>query len=129
MEKDFFGVIMKRIKHLFLSVMMLSSALLATGCQQGLPEDQIPDYSGYNHQFEYFGYHSAHDGWYTIDKVPYYTGESFLTTEQYQLYKDVGMTMFYPQSTFKIPDKILINIQCFCRSSCSIRMNQLNSLE
>ena len=96
---------MKRIKHLFLSVMMLSSALLATGCQQGLPEDQIPDYSGYDHQFEFFGYHSAHDGWYTIDKVPYYTGESFLTEEQYQLYKDVGMTMFYPQSIFRIPDE------------------------
>lgn len=96
---------MKKLTHILLSVMMLSSALLATGCQQGLSEDELPDYSAYNHQFEFYGYHSAHDGYHYTDLVPTYVGESFLTTEQYQMYKDAGMTIFYPQSIFKIPDE------------------------
>jgi len=96
---------MKRIKHILLSALILSSSVLAVGCEKGLPKDQVPDYSGYSHQFDFYGYNSAHDGYYYTDLMPTYVGESFLTKEQYQMYKDAGMTMFYPQSVFKIPDE------------------------
>ena len=96
---------MKKLIHILLSVLMLSSTFLATGCQQGLSADKLPDYSVYNHKFDFYAYHSAHDGYYYTDMMPTYVGESFLTTEQYQMYKDAGMTIFYPQSIFKIPDE------------------------
>ncbi len=96
---------MKKIKHIILATMMFASVLCTAGCQQGLPANQVPDYSGYDHQFEFMGYSSAHDGYFYNDLVPTYVGESFFTAEQYQLYKDVGMTYFYPQSLYKIPEE------------------------
>lgn len=95
---------MKKINHVLLSLILLSSAAFAgAGCQQEtLKKEDIPDYSGYTDQMNFFGYTCAHDGYYTIDDVKYYVGESFMTTEQYQMYKDAGMTIFYPQSKMKI---------------------------
>ena len=97
---------MKKFKHIFLACIMTASALCSAGCQQIdamlLKEEDIPDYSAYTDQFDFFGYHSAHDGYYSIDDAKYYVGESFLTTEQYQMYKDAGMTIFYPQSILKV---------------------------
>lgn len=97
---------MKKIKTIVLAGLLFSSVVMSAACQSTptLTKEDIPDYSGYTDQFEFFGYHSAHDGYYYVDLVPTYVGESFLTTEQYQLYKDVGMTLFYPQSIFKIPE-------------------------
>ena len=97
---------MKKIKHIFLACIMAASTLCSVGCQEIdamlLKKEDIPDYSAYTDQFDFFGYHSAHDGYYYIDDAKYYVGESFLTTEQYQMYKDAGMTIFYPQSILKI---------------------------
>ena len=95
---------MKKIKHIVLASIMAASMLLGVAChkEEIITEADVPDYSGYNHQFDFFGYHSAHDGFYSIDGVKYDTGGRFLTAEQYQMYKDVGMTMFYPQSILKI---------------------------
>lgn len=97
---------MKKIKHILLSVMILASAILGSACnQEQLRKEDIPDYSKYDHQFDFFGYHSAHDGYYYVDDAKFYVGESFLTTEQYQMYKDAGMTIFYPQSILKVDTK------------------------
>ena len=94
---------MKKIKHVLLSCVLLATVFGGTGCgKERLTKADIPDYSGYDHQFDFFGYHSAHDGYYYIDDVKYSVNESFLTKEQYQMYKDAGMTMFYPQSILKI---------------------------
>lgn len=100
---------MKKIKHALLAFVMLATSVLGVGCNnnnQATPEvfspDIIPDYSAYNDQFDFYGYHSVHDGYYSIDDVKYYVGESFLTEEQYRLYKDAGMTIMYPQSALKI---------------------------
>ena len=97
---------MKKFNHIILSLILGASAVCGAGCQQDpvetLKKSDIPDYSGYTDQMDFFGYHSTHDGYYTIDDVKYYVGESFMTTEQYQMYKDAGMTMAYPQSVMKI---------------------------
>ena len=95
---------MKKIKHVLLSFVLLTSTLGCVGCgeEKRLTKADIPDYSAYTDQFDFYGYHAAHDGWYSIDDEKYYVGESFLTTEQYQMYKDAGMNIFYPQSILKI---------------------------
>ena len=98
---------MKKITHIILATLMLSSTLCFTGCgeQTSLSKDQVPDYSKYDHQFDFYGYHSVHNGYYYLDDAKYYVGESFMTLEQYQMYKDVGMTIVYPQSILKIDIK------------------------
>ncbi|MBR2337015.1 MAG: hypothetical protein IKA61_03620 [Clostridia bacterium] len=98
---------MKKIKHALLAFVMLATSVLGVACnKQATPEvfspDIIPDYSAYTDQFDFYGYSSIHDGYYTIDDVEFYVGESFMTTEQYRMYKDAGMTIVYPQSALKI---------------------------
>ena len=93
---------MKKFKHILLAALMLTSTLCCAGCGEQLKEEDIPDYSAYTHQFDFYAYHSAHDGYYYVDYMPTYVGESFMTKEQYQLYKDAGMNIFYPQSILKI---------------------------
>ena len=85
---------MKKVRCCVLSLLMLSSVLLGSACGDFLKKEDVPDYSGYTDSFDYFGYHSVHDGYYYIDDAQFSVGESFLTTEQYQMYKDVGMTIF-----------------------------------
>ncbi|MBQ8430010.1 MAG: hypothetical protein IJX30_07950 [Clostridia bacterium] len=98
---------MKRIKHTALASVILATIAFGTACapqSQGevFSKDIIPDYSGYTDQFDFYGYHSVHNGYYYVDDSEFYVGESFLNTEQYQLYKDAGMTIVYPQSILKI---------------------------
>ena len=96
---------MKKIKSIFLAAMMAAATLCGTACQQQqevLKEEDIPNYSSYTDQFNFYGYHSVHDGYYYVDDAKYYVGESFMTIEQYQMYKDVGMNIVYPQSLLKI---------------------------
>ena len=98
---------MKKIKHILLSSVLLASTFCGVGCgeQDSLAKKDVPDYSGYTHEFDFYGYSSLHRGYYTIDDVKYDLGENFMTVEQYQLYKDVGMTIFYTQSALKIDTK------------------------
>lgn len=94
---------MKKIQSILLSLIILATASIGVSCsKKGLKAEEVPDYSGYNHQFDFYGYHAVHDGYYYIDDEKYYVGESFLTEEQYKLYRDVGMTIVYPQSILKI---------------------------
>ena len=98
---------MKRIKHAILAFVILATSVMGVACnKKAQPEvfskDIIPDYSSYTDQFDFYGYSSVYDGYYNIDDVEFYVGESFMTTEQYQMYKDVGMNIVYPGSTLKI---------------------------
>ena len=93
---------MKKIKYVILVLIILTTSVLGTACKKGLKASKVPNYSSYNHQFDFFGYNAAHDGTYSIDDVEYEVGESFMTEEQFKLYKDAGMTMYYPQSAMKI---------------------------
>ena len=93
---------MKKIKYFLLAVLIIFTTVFGTSCQQGLYESEIPDYSAYTDEFDFYGYSSLHDGKYYVDDVEFSVGESFLTTEQYQTYKDVGMTIVFPQSILKI---------------------------
>ena len=96
---------MKKIKNAILAFVLLATTVLGTACgndQEVFSKDIIPDYSAYTDQFDFYGYHSVHDGYYYVDDAEFYVGESFLTTEQYRLYKDAGMTIAYPQSILKI---------------------------
>lgn len=96
---------MKKLKHILLASVLLLSTVMGTACKQSkdtLKAEDIPDYSAYTNQFDFYGYHSVHDGYYSIDDVKYSVGESFFTLEQYQMYKDAGMTIMYPQSILKI---------------------------
>ncbi|MBQ7374181.1 MAG: hypothetical protein IJW64_06475 [Clostridia bacterium] len=93
---------MKKIKYVILVLIILTTSVLGTACKKGLKASKVPDYSSYTDQFDFFGYHSAHNGTYSIDGVVYDVGENFMTVEQYQMYKDSGMTIYYPQSAMKI---------------------------
>lgn len=97
---------MKRIKYLLLALIICSSPLYVVGCgEKGLKRELVPDYSSYEDQFDFYAYSSVYNGYFTIDGEKYYTGESFLTLEQYQMYKDCGFNIVYPQSTLKIDTK------------------------
>lgn len=93
---------MKKIKYFLLALTILITTVLGTSCQNGLYESEIPDYSAYAHEFDFYGYSALHDGKYYVDDVEYSVGENFLTVEQYQMYKDVGMTIAFPQGILKI---------------------------
>ena len=93
---------MKKIRYFLLALLMLTTTVFGASCQTGLYESEIPDYSAYTDEFDFYGYHSLHNGTYYVDDVEYSVGESFLTIEQYQMYKDVGMTIAFPQSVLKI---------------------------
>ena len=97
---------MKKIKHALLAFVMLATSVSGVACKKQQPQvyskDIIPDYSAYTDQFDFYGYSSMYDGYYTIDDVKYYVGENFMTVEQYEMYRDAGMTIMYPGSKLKI---------------------------
>lgn len=65
--------------------------------QSGEGLDLAPDYSDSNLQYDFYGYTAASGGTWNIDGVEYSAGEDFRTVERLQEYKDVGMTIFFPQ--------------------------------
>ena len=97
---------MKKSRFILLAGVMLASAVMVTACKTGGNDGGSgvygPDYSAYTDQFELYGYSAASDGKYTIDGTEYTVGESFLTTEQYQIYKNAGFNVFFPQSKYMI---------------------------
>ena len=78
---------MKRIK--ILMACLITTLLFGTGCNK--TEVVVPDYSSYTNSFDFYGYSACSDGRYYLDGIEYSVGESFLTVEQYQMYKDAGM--------------------------------------
>ena len=58
----------------------------------------IPDYSASGKSFDFFGYSSISNGYWTEYGVEYYCGEDLRTEEQYKMYKDAGFTILHPQS-------------------------------
>ncbi len=95
------------MKKKILSIMMaiLSTVSLGLcGCQQtGEQSSQVeippaPDYSDSTLQFDFYGYSAAIDGW-NIDGIDYSSGLDYKTVERIKEYKDVGMTIYFPQSS------------------------------
>lgn len=91
---------MKRIK--ILMACLITTLLFGTGCNK--TEVVVPDYSSYTNSFDFYGYSACSDGKYYLDGIEYFVGESLLTTEQYQMYKDAGMTIFFPWGVLPIKD-------------------------
>ena len=89
---------MKRIKILI--ACLITTLLFGTGCNK--TKVVVPDYSSYTNSFDFYGYSACSDGRYFLDGIEYSVGESFLTVEQYQMYKDAGMTIFYPWAVLPI---------------------------
>lgn len=100
---------MKKIKKFLLSMLIVSSTLCGAACKEKevLMQADVPDYSNFTDQFDFYGYHSVHNGIVYHDGAPTQLGprEEFLCEEQYQYYKDVGMNIVYPQSILKIDSK------------------------
>ena len=59
---------------------------------------RLPDYSRYNDQMDFYAYSAANDGTMTYDGTTTVIGESLLTVEQFKLYKEAGLNIFFPQS-------------------------------
>ena len=57
-----------------------------------------PDYSQYNDTMDFYAYCAANDGTLTYDGTTSVIGPSLLTKEQFQMYKDCGLNIFFPQS-------------------------------
>ncbi|MBQ8429367.1 MAG: hypothetical protein IJX30_04665 [Clostridia bacterium] len=90
------------MKKRFLSIIMATvsaTAMLFSGCsgENGGKIPPAPDYSASTLQFDFYGYSSAIDGW-NIDGVSYSSGLDYKTVERIKEYKDVGMTIYFPQS-------------------------------
>ena len=89
---------MKRITILMAG--LITTLIFGTSCKK--TEVVVPDYSSYTNSFDFYGYSACSDGRYYLDGIEYSVGESFLTVEQYQMYKDAGMTIFYPWAVLPI---------------------------
>ena len=63
---------------------------------------KAPDYSKYTHQFDFYGYSGPSSGRRKVNGVEVPVGEDFRTVERYKEYKDVGMTIYLPQSDARI---------------------------
>ncbi len=59
---------------------------------------KAPDYSAYTHKFESYCYSGPNDGHWNWDDSEYYIGKDLRTVENYQIYKDAGMTIYLPQT-------------------------------
>ncbi len=57
-----------------------------------------PDYSAYTHQMDSYCYSGPNDGHWNWDDSEYYIGKDLRTVENYQIYKDAGMTIYLPQT-------------------------------
>ena len=100
MKKRFLSVCLAMISTLSLAL----SACAIPGGQGGASESSLdmmgkvaPDYSDSNLQYEFYGYSSASNGEWTIDGIKYSAGEDFRTVERIKEYKDVGMSIYFPQ--------------------------------
>ncbi len=73
-------------------------ALSVVGCGDKGKEKSAPDYSASTLQFDFYGYSGPTNGTWTENGVTLSTGEDYRTVERLKEYKDVGMTIYLPQS-------------------------------
>ena len=66
------------------------------------PALNVPDYSKYTDQFDFYAYSAYSDGTYEIDGVKYYIGKNLANIKQYSLYGQAGMTIYFPQNDMLI---------------------------
>ena len=81
------NVINKLLSFLLASSCVISMAACQT--QGEIPDG--PDYSAYTDQFDFMAYGGFSSGKFTIDGMIYDVGESYITVEALQEYKDCGM--------------------------------------
>ena len=87
------------MKKKFLAIALSIISVLSisfSGCNK---EKEAPDYSASTLQYDFYGYSASSDGTWYIDNVKYTAGEDFRTVERLKEYKDVGMTIYFPQMT------------------------------
>ena len=68
-----------------------------SGSEPEEPSSNVPDYSKYTDQFDFYAYNSYSDGTYEIDGQKYYIGKNLANLKQYALYGEAGMTIYFPQ--------------------------------
>ncbi len=100
---------MRKIKSTIASIVLACLTLCTVACQPQEPVDeklsQAPDYSSYTHRFDPYAYSGPSDGYYRVDREPFYVGEDFRTVERYEEYKAAGFTVYMPQNVgVKIAD-------------------------
>ena len=66
------------------------------------PTLNVPDYSAYTDQFDFYAYSAYSDGYYEIDGEKYYIGKNLANLKQYSLYGEAGMTIYFPQNDMLI---------------------------
>ncbi len=100
---------MKKIISLALSALMVFG-MAACGDKAQAPAQRVlsaeevsklgnvPDYSASGKSFDFFGYSSISNGYWTEYGVEYYCGKDLRTEEQFKMYKDAGFTIMHPQS-------------------------------
>lgn len=97
---------MKKTKLSIVAGVLAACTLFATACgdtSSSTVEDdpkllQAPDYSKYTHRFDSYAYSGPSDGYYKVDKEPFYVGEDFRTKERYEEYAAAGFTIYLPQN-------------------------------
>ena len=94
---------MRKIKNIIASALLATLTLCSAACQPQEPVDeklaQAPDYSAYTHRFDPYAYSGPSDGYYRVDREPFYVGQDFRTQERYEEYKAAGFTVYMPQNS------------------------------
>ena len=100
---------MKKMKLSIVASILAACTLFATACggnnssSSSSADDpkllQAPDYSKYTHTFDSYAYSGPSDGYYRVDKEPFYVGQDFRTKERYEEYAAAGFTIYLPQNT------------------------------
>ncbi len=89
---------MKKIISLLIAAMLAFSVAACKEETESGWDPNAPDYSAYTDSFINYAYGSVRDDNYQVDGVIYNLGESFITKEKFQEYKDCGFQVIMPQT-------------------------------
>ncbi len=86
-------------KKLTRSIVGMLAGVFALGCVGCKDKAELaPDYSASTLQFDFYGYTGPTDGRWWLNNNEIYEGQDFRTVDRLKEYKDVGMTIYLPQS-------------------------------
>lgn len=83
---------MKKQAKCFLSIVCAMLTTLLCACSSS----KAPDYSKYNDKFESYAYFSGLNGTHYIEGITYKDRPTMLTAEQYRIFKESGLTIYFP---------------------------------
>lgn len=99
---------MKKLASLLLAgLCLVSSSACFGGTQAEIPDG--PDYSKYTDQFEYMAYGGFSNGQFSSNGMILDVGESYITKERLQEYKDCGMQTILCGSETQVNDPYNVN--------------------